>query len=63
MIYFILTGRKKDYDREINEELKKFILRGISSSKEKRFNSVDEMRDELIKVVFPSIKSSLEVSV
>lgn len=31
-------------------------MKGISPTKEERFNNVKELKDELIKVVFPSIK-------
>lgn len=57
VIYFILTGRQSGYNREVNSELKTFLLRAISSNKEKRFSSIDEMRDVLIKKVFPTLRT------
>lgn len=56
VIYFILTGRKSKFNLEKNEVLRNFIMKGISPTKEERFNNVKELKDELIKVVFPSIK-------
>lgn len=58
VIYFILTGRKTEYSREKNNELKKFIIRGISE-KEKRFSNIKEMREELTNTVFPSLRGIL----
>jgi eukaryotic-like serine/threonine-protein kinase len=63
VIYFILTGRKAGrkggYTSERNNELKNFILRAVSADKEKRFTSVREMKEELLKVVIPSLKSEI----
>jgi eukaryotic-like serine/threonine-protein kinase len=63
VIYFILTGRKAGrkggYTSERNNELKNFILRAVSADKEKRFTSVGEMKEELLKVVIPSLKSEI----
>lgn len=60
VIYFILTGRKGEFTREKNTELKKFILKAVSANKEERFTSVKEMREELIRVVLPSLKSEIK---
>lgn len=58
VIYFILTGRQNGFHREQNAQLKNFILRAISTDKEKRFTNIEEMRKELITVVFPSLRSA-----
>lgn len=60
VIYFILTGRKGEFTREKNTELKKFILKAVSANKEERFTSVKEMREELIRVVLPSLISEIK---
>lgn len=60
VIYFILTGRKGEFTREKNTELKNFILKAVSANKEERFTSVKEMREELIRVVLPSLKSEIK---
>mgnify|MGYP001176823004 CR=1 FL=1 len=57
VIYFILTGRQSDYHREKNQELKEFILKGISSNKKERFTCTEEIKNELINKIFPSIRS------
>lgn len=49
VIYFILTGKKTNYYKEKNDRLREFVIKAISD-KEKRFTSVDEMREELKKV-------------
>ncbi|WP_203289381.1 protein kinase [Metabacillus sp. cB07] len=60
VIYFILTGRTGNYHREKNEELRKFIQRGIGP-KEKRYKNVEEMRSILSRYVFLSLaKQSVE---
>lgn len=56
IIYYILTGRKTECHREQNKELRTFILRGISTDKDKRFRSINEMREQLIREVFPSLR-------
>jgi serine/threonine-protein kinase len=56
VIYFILTGRKTGYHREQNDELRKFILRGIATDKDKRFDSINEIREQLFREVFPSFR-------
>lgn len=57
VIYYILCGRQKNYHIEKNQELKSFILKAISSNKEDRFASINEMRIELTKTVIPSLLS------
>ncbi|MFP3845714.1 protein kinase domain-containing protein [Priestia filamentosa] len=56
VVYYILTGRKSKYELEPNPHLKEFISKGVSSNKEKRFKGVEEIREELIKEVFPSLR-------
>lgn len=56
VIYFIITGRQTGYHRERNTELKKFILKAISTDKEKRFTSIEEIRSSLTTLVFPAIR-------
>lgn len=56
VIYYILCGRKTNYHLEKNIDLKKFILKGISSNKKERYESVEEMRTDLIKVIIPSLQ-------
>ncbi|MFD2046401.1 protein kinase [Ornithinibacillus salinisoli] len=63
VIYFILTGRKTKFNRERNDVLKSFILKGISPVKEERFKNIEEIKAELIKVVFPSIRSDNKIPV
>ena len=58
VIYFILVGRQTGYHREQNAELKNFILRAISTDKEKRLTSIKEIREELMMAVFPSLRSA-----
>ncbi|MEK8210210.1 protein kinase [Paenibacillus sp. FSL L8-0696] len=55
VIYFIITGRTNRFHRENDEALNNFISRAISPNKETRFTSVDEMREELVGKVFPSL--------
>jgi len=62
VIYFILTGKQKNYHREKNPKLKEFVLRGISSDKKERFISTEEIRRELTTKVFPSIRLISQVS-
>lgn len=59
VIYYILTGRKGNYHREKNEQLKIFILKAIGE-KENRYNNIDDMKNTLIGNVFPFIRKSLE---
>jgi serine/threonine-protein kinase len=56
VIYFILTGRTSNYNREENEALKQFVLRAISSDKGERFTSVEEMKKELYMRVYPTLR-------
>ncbi|NLP52030.1 protein kinase family protein [Bacillus sp. RO1] len=58
VVYFLLTGRTSNYNKEKNIELKKFILRGIGA-KEGRFVSVGEIRGVLMEKVFPSLKKDI----
>jgi tRNA A-37 threonylcarbamoyl transferase component Bud32 len=62
VIYFILTGRQTEYHREKNPKLKEFILKGISSNKNDRYTSVEEIKKELLTNVFPTIRSISQVS-
>lgn len=56
VIYFIITGRQTEYHREENTELRNFILKAISTDKEKRFTSIDEIRTALTTKVFPALR-------
>lgn len=60
VVYFILTGRKNKYQREKNNELQRFVLKAVSG-KSNRFTSVEEMRSELLNMVFPSLKNERAV--
>ncbi|MEJ9231317.1 protein kinase [Peribacillus butanolivorans] len=62
VIYFILTGRETNYHKEPNEPLKNFILKAIGD-KENRFNNVAEMKEVLIKYVFPYIRNAEKIRV
>lgn len=62
VIYFILTGRETNYHKEPNEPLKNFILKAIGD-KENRFNNVAEMKEVLIKDVFPYIRNAEKIRV
>src|SRR5690625_386433 len=59
VIYFILTGRKTNYHREDIEPLRNFTLKAIGD-KDNRFNNVNDMKNVLIKDVFPAIRRSKE---
>lgn len=58
VIFFILTGRSANYHLEKNKELKSFILRAISADKEQRFANIQEMREEILSKVIPSLRES-----
>jgi len=60
VIYFIISGRQTDYNREENTELKNFILKAISPEKENRFTSIEEIRTALTTVVFPAIRLAIQ---
>ncbi|MGY3312500.1 tRNA A-37 threonylcarbamoyl transferase component Bud32 [Peribacillus simplex] len=62
VIYFILTGRETNYHKETNEPLKNFILKAIGD-KENRFNRVAEMKEVLLKDVFPYIRNAEKIRV
>lgn len=55
VIYFILTGKQSNYEKEKNRELREFILRGISPNKNERFSSIEEIKNELVNRVFVSV--------
>lgn len=54
VVYFILTG-KKSYHKAPNTHLKDFIDKGLSSDKEQRFKSIEELEDYLKKLVYPHL--------
>lgn len=58
LVYFILTGRKGRYNSEKNVELKCFILKATSPDKKDRFSSIEELRNFILKEVFPSVKKA-----
>ena len=62
IIYFVLTGRQSNFHREKNDELKAFILKGISSNKNERYVSVEEIRNELLTKVYPSMRLISQIS-
>lgn len=62
IIYFVLTGRQSNFHREKNEILRAFILRGISSNKDERYTSVEEIKNELLTKVYPSMRLISRVS-
>lgn len=53
VIYFILTGKKSNYHKESNSNLKSFIDKGICPDKAKRFQSINEIEIYLTSYVFP----------
>lgn len=62
IIYFVLTGRQSNYHREKNDKLKAFVLKGISSNKNERYTSVEEIKNELLTKIYPSMRSVNKVS-
>lgn len=59
VIYFILTGRKSNYELENNSGLREFLDKGLHSHRESRFNSIDEIRQFLKFKVYPKLKKEL----
>ncbi|MGP0576869.1 protein kinase family protein [Paenibacillus peoriae] len=57
IIYFILTGRQTNFHKEKNDIVKEFILKGISSDKNQRYSSIEQIRGKLIEDVYPAIRS------
>lgn len=57
IIYFILTGRQTNFHKEKNDVVKEFILKGISSDKNERYSSIEQIRRKLIEDVYPAIRS------
>lgn len=57
IIYFILTGRQTNFHKEKNDIVKEFILKGISSDKNQRYSSIEQIRGKLIEAVYPAIRS------
>lgn len=60
VIYFILTGRKSNYELENNRGLREFLDKGLHSQRENRFNSIEEIRKFLKMKVYPNLKKELQ---
>lgn len=50
LIYYVVTG-KYNMDNIQNKYLKKFVLKGVNSNKDIRYNSIEKMREEFYKII------------
>ena len=59
LIYFVLTGRISPYNLN-DENLKKFVEKGMNPNKNKRFNNIAEIRLALKDIKIKTYKNGLK---